>query len=113
MNLRFPLLGGGTVSGLNDAGIETFEGDFASNVVRECAQNSMDAAIAHPVTLEITRHSIPAAELAFLPELRRVLTSCRQYWRENRKARTFFDTALRSAKGPVDAIRIRDSNTTG
>jgi hypothetical protein len=72
MELKFPLLGGGTVSGLNDAGIETFEGDFASNVVRECAQNSLDVAIGHPVTIEITRHSLPAEELSFLTRLRDV-----------------------------------------
>ena len=113
MELRFPLLGGGTVSGLNDAGIETFEGDFASNVVRECAQNSLDAAIAHPVTIEITRHSIPAKELPFLPQLRDVLNSCGAYWGDSAGARKFFKAALRAARGPVDAIRIRDSNTTG
>ena len=108
MELRFPLLGGGTVSGLNDAGIETFEGDFASNVVRECAQNSLDAATAHPVTIEITRHSIPAKELPFLPQLRDVLNSCGAYWGDSAGARKFFKAALRAARGPVD-LRIRDS----
>jgi len=113
MNLRFPLLGGGTVSGLNDAGIETFEGDFASNVVRECVQNSLDASIARPVVVEISRHSIPKEELGFIPQLRDVLQSCRSYWANSTKARKFFDAALHASAGPIDAIRVSDTNTTG
>ena len=79
------------MSGLNDAGIETFEGDFASNVVRECVQNSLDASIARPVVVEISRHSIPKEELGFIPQLRDVLQSCRSYWANSTKARKFFD----------------------
>ena len=112
MKLMFPLLSGGTVSGLNDAGIETFEGDFASNVVRECAQNSLDAAIAQPVVVQITRYSIPARELQFVPQLRDVLSSCRTYWFASPKARKFFDVALQASSGSIDAIRVSDSNTS-
>jgi len=55
MRLRFPPLAGGVIQGLNDAGIETFEGDYPHFVVRECAQNSLDAAASHekPVRMEI------------------------------------------------------------
>ena len=113
MKLRFPLLSGGTVSGLNDAGIETFEGDFASNVVRECAQNSLDASVGHPVVVQITRYAIPPADLPFIPQLRVVLNSCRGYWFESAKARKFFDIALLASSGSIDAIRISDSNTSG
>ncbi len=47
MRLRFPPLAGGVIQGLNDAGIETFVGDYPHFVVRECAQNSLDAAASH------------------------------------------------------------------
>jgi hypothetical protein len=46
MNLKFPPLSGGVNQGLNDAGVETFEGDYAHYVVRECTQNSLTAAAA-------------------------------------------------------------------
>jgi hypothetical protein len=116
VNLRFPPLSGGTVSGLNDAGIETFEGDFAANVVRECAQNSLDAAVSHdePVVLSIQRKSLPSTELPFVPALRQVLRSCRQHWQAYPKAKAFFDSAIHAAAGEaIDALCISDSNTTG
>src|SRR5438132_14406188 len=98
MELRFPPLSGGTVSGLNDAGIETFEGDFAQNIVREGGQNSLDAAASHdrPVELTISRVALSADELPFIPQLKTVLTNCRTYWGSNDKARRFFDAALHS-----------------
>src|SRR5207247_1351035 len=116
MDLRFPPLAGGTVSGLNDAGIETFEGDFAQNIVRECGQNSLDAATSHnaPVKLTISRLALSVEELPFIPELKKVLRACRTYWRNNDKARKFFDSALHSIEGrSIDVLRISDSGTTG
>jgi hypothetical protein len=116
MELRFPPLAGGTVSGLNDAGIETFEGDFAQNIVRECGQNSLDAAASHdaPVELRISRLALSTDEVPFIPKLRNVLRACREYWRTNDKARKFFDTALRSIQGKsIDVLKISDSGTTG
>ena len=60
MRLRFPPLAGGVIQGLNDAGIETFEGDYPHFVVRECAQNSLDAASHEKaVRLEITVQLCP------------------------------------------------------
>ncbi len=75
MKLQFPPLSGGTVSGLNDAGIETFEGDFAQNIVRECGQNSLDAAASadQPVELKISRLALSVEQLPFLSELQTVL----------------------------------------
>src|SRR5437016_4272724 len=98
MQLRFPPLAGGTVSGLNDAGIETFEGDFAQNIVREGGQNSLDAAVSHDgvVELSISRLALSVEELPFISQLKTVLRACRTYWHSNDKAQKFFDTALRS-----------------
>lgn len=116
MKLQFPPLSGGTVSGLNDAGIETFEGDFARNVVRECAQNSLDAVATHDghVTVCIKRTSLEPADLPFLPALRDTLRACRDHWRLHDKAVRFFEAALTSANRPhIDALRISDFGTTG
>jgi hypothetical protein len=116
MKLQFPPLSGGTVSGLNDAGIETFEGDFARNVVRECAQNSLDAA-ANPnerVTLRIDRYHFEQSELPFMPALRGILRACRDHWHQHEKAVRFFETALASAgHAQIDALRISDFGTSG
>src|SRR6266498_3505121 len=116
MKLHFPPLSGGTVSGLNDAGIETFEGDFARNVVRECAQNSLDAAAAgdKPILVRIGRVSLVRSDLPFMPALEETLRACRDYWRDHPKAKKFFTTALAAAgRKEIDAIKISDFNTTG
>lgn len=116
MELRFPPLSGGTVSGLNDAGIETFEGDFARNVVRECAQNSSDAAanLEQPVVVRINRVLLQRADLPFLPALQKILGACRDHWHQHEKARRFFDAALSLAgQQHIDALKISDSGTTG
>jgi hypothetical protein len=116
MELKFPPLSGGTVSGLNDAGIETFEGDFARNVVRECTQNSLDAAASgnHPVLIRIARVSLLREDLPFMPALEETLRACRDYWREHRKANRFFTTALAAAgHREIDVVRISDFRTTG
>src|SRR5450830_1417289 len=116
MELQFPPLSGGTVSGLNDAGIGTFEGDFAQNIVRECGQNSLDAAAPDTASVElrISHLALSVEDLPFLPELRSVLRSCRSYWATNDKARKFFDSALRSVQGDtVDVLKISDKGTTG
>lgn len=116
MELQFSPLSNGTVSGLNDAGIEAFEGDFARNVVRECAQNSLDA-LASPnerVTVRIERYHLDQSDLPFVPALRDVLRACRDHWHQHEKAARFFEAALASAgHAQIDALRISDSGTTG
>lgn len=117
MKLNFPPLSGGTVSGLNDAGIETFEGDFERNVVRECAQNSLDAAIdpVQPkVIVRIERVSLARTDLPFVASLEDTLHTCARYWHAHSKARQFFTKALAAAGSQhIDAIRISDFGTTG
>lgn len=116
MELHFPPLSGGTVSGLNDAGIETFEGDFARNVVRECAQNSLDAAASEDqaVTVRVSRISLQTKELLFMPALEKTLRACRNHWAKHDKANKFFTAALKlAAHQQIDALRISDFGTTG
>ena len=116
MKLRFPPLCGGAVSGLNDAGIETFEGDSAKNIVRECAQNSLDAAASteRPVKITLSRISFSRDDLPFIPELEKVITSCKDYWSHNDKAKKFFQNALNVVGSPrIDTLRISDDETSG
>lgn len=116
MKLEFPPLNGGTVSGLNDAGIETFEGDFARNVVRECAQNSLDAAakVDQPVSLRVSHFFLKKGELPFLSDLQNVLEECLTYWKQHEKAKRFFLNALELIEqAEINAVRISDFGTTG
>jgi hypothetical protein len=116
MNLRFPPLSGGVSQGLNDAGIETFEGDYAHYVVRECTQNSLDAAASHvaPVRVEITLHLLPVSEFPFMDELRETLDRCEAHWHAHARPRDFFRRASRYAQGKdLFALKISDSGTTG
>ncbi len=116
MNLKFPPLSGGVNQGLNDAGIETFEGDYAHYVVRECTQNSLDAAASHvaPVRMEITLREMSAQDLPFLPELRDALDRCETYWHAHTRPRDFFRRASHYAAGDdFFFLKISDFGTTG
>lgn len=116
MNLRFPNLGGGVTQGLNDAGIETFEGDYAHYVVRECIQNSLDAAAStsEPVRIEFTLHKVDASALPFIEDLRSALHNCSSQWKGHTKPREFFEGASRIAGDlTLNLLRISDYGTTG
>ena len=116
MKLRFPNLGGGIAQGLDDAGIETFEGDYAHYVVRECIQNSLDAAASssEPVIIEFGLKQVAASELPFLDDLRRALHNCAAYWSKHAKPREFFDNATKIADdSTLNLLHISDYGTTG
>jgi hypothetical protein len=116
MELRFPLLGGGIAEGISDAGIETFEGDFATNIVRECTQNSLDATHDHkkPVVMTIDWLRLPTGELPFIPRLREAVTASRSYWHTDPKAQEFFGAAGKALENSqVEFLKVSDSNTTG
>ena len=72
LDLYFPLLNGGVEQGLNDAGIETFKGEFQQHIVRECTQNALDAqtGAGAQVRVEIHLRQIPAADIPGLAALR-------------------------------------------
>jgi hypothetical protein len=116
MRLRFPPLAGGVIQGLNDAGIETFEGDYPHYVVRESAQNSLDAAASldHAVRIEINVHSLPVEELPFFGDLRETLRACKTFWHGQPKPVEFFDRALSMARHKsIYVLRVADYGTTG
>jgi hypothetical protein len=116
MKLCFPPLSGGVTNGLNDAGIETFEGDYPHFVSRECGQNSLDAAavVSAPIQIKVSRLLLKAAELPFFPDLLDTLESCEAFWHGHTKPREFFNRALKLArKDKIFVLKISDYGTTG
>jgi hypothetical protein len=116
MKLCFPPLADGIINGLNDAGIETFEGDYPHFVTRECGQNSLDAAASSndPVQIKISRLLLNSSELPFFPDLLDTLERCESFWSAHAKPREFFKKALRLArKDKIFVLKISDFGTTG
>ena len=114
MKLCFPPLSCGIINGLNDAGIETFEGDYPHFVSRECGQNSLDAAVSAPIQIKISRLLLEAAEIPFLSDLVDTLENCETFWHEHTKPREFFNRALKLArKDKIFVLKISDFGTTG
>lgn len=116
MHLRFPELRGGPQQGLNDAGVENFQGAVDSYLVRECGQNTGDAPREGVATtrLEFDRFQMPAAEIPGFSELRATLVACLEKWGHKDKEREFFETALAAANaGQVTVLKISDYGTTG
>ncbi|MDF1659896.1 MAG: hypothetical protein P1U58_19940 [Verrucomicrobiales bacterium] len=116
MRLKFPPLCGGASIGLNDPGIETFEGNYAHYIVRECAQNSLDAAShkGSKIRLEFKAHSFQSSQLSFHEDLLEALKASKSYWSSQEKAQRFFDGALTKLnQTSVSFLRISDSGTTG
>lgn len=116
LDLYFPPLSGGKVQGLNDSGIETFEGEFQKHIVRECGQNAADAKRdgEQQVILKICLHSISSWEIPALNALRDAVTSARQFWSEDAKTGEFCRKALSwTADNQVEVLEVADFGTTG
>jgi hypothetical protein len=116
MKLSFPPLSFGITNGLNDAGIETFEGDYPHFVSRECGQNTLDAAspVGNPIQIKISRLLLETNELPFFPDLLDTLERCEVFWKDHSKPREFFNKALRLArKKKIFVLKISDYGTTG
>ncbi|MGH8046270.1 MAG: hypothetical protein ACREKL_03405 [Chthoniobacterales bacterium] len=116
LDLYFPLLNGGVEQGLNDAGIETFEGEFQRHIVRECTQNALDAPAAEgdQVRVEIRLRQIPAAEIPGLAALRNAVHSTRDYWPNDEKTEAFCNKAISWTDGSeIAVLEVADFGTTG
>lgn len=117
ITLKFPLSNDGPAQGINDAGIETFEGAVGYYVARECSQNARDAGMSvdQKVTLAFDLEYWPVAEVPCFCDIIKTLDLCRQYWTGNGQIVTFCDQALKeySKLEQMPVLRIRDSGTTG
>lgn len=114
--LIFPELRGGPVQGLNDAGVENFQGAIDVYLSRECGQNSGDAHRpgVEAVRLEFNRLMMKASDIPAFGELQVALKSCLDRWGGKDKEREFFETAITlAASDTIPVLRISDYGTTG
>lgn len=116
MQLVFPELGGGPFQGLNDAGVENFQGAIDAFLARECGQNTGDAPRpgSQNVRLEFSRLDVPTDQIPAIGELRASLAACLERCKELPKEREFFETALETAsERRIAVLKISDYGTTG
>jgi hypothetical protein len=116
MQLKFPPTGGGEEHGLNDPGIETFEGNFGGHLARECSQNVGDAAATDgsPVRITFTVFDLSISQIPCAGHLEGVFKSCAKFWADNPKTIEFFKTAQKQIhKRAIRVMRISDFGTTG
>ncbi|MCX7424491.1 MAG: hypothetical protein NTW96_02475 [Planctomycetia bacterium] len=116
MQWLFPKSDLGQESGLHDAGVETFKGNYYRYLAREILQNSLDARSDpnRPVVVKFQCVEIGRDRIPDMDGLGTALSQCRAYWADDQKAAAFFDRAVQLAQtATVTALRISDHNTTG
>lgn len=114
---NFPSNNNGEVIGLNNAGIETFLGEPITSLAREVHQNSLDAAdnqSRRPVEVHFKLSTVDSSMFPAREEFLIILTACKEYWAENKKAKAFFERALNIlSESTISVMKISDFFTTG
>lgn len=115
---NFPSNNDAGITGISDAGIETFRGAPYKSLAREICQNSLDACLVEdkPVKVEFDLFSYESELLPGYKDLKQVLKSCKDFSKVNeyKKGIKFFDNALKVINNKkVNILRISDYNTTG
>jgi hypothetical protein len=116
MGWSFPPNNFGKEDGLNDPGIETFLSKPLESLAREVIQNSRDATedSSKPVIVQFSLFDVPRELFPNADEFKDVLSACGDYWKENLKAKKFFDNALALLEQEdVRFLKISDFNTNG
>ncbi|MED5018456.1 hypothetical protein P9847_14195 [Paenibacillus chibensis] len=117
INWNFPPNNYGQITGLNDAGIETFKGNPWESLAREINQNSCDARISgsiEPVRVEFEIKELPIEAFPHKDEFINILKQSLDYWKENVKTVSFFEQAINVMKAEsIKFLKISDYNTTG
>ena len=114
----FPSNNYGIITGIGEAGIETFKGSPYKSLAREICQNSMDARhdSSKPVVIEFTSFTIADIAIPDYGRLSDAINSCLKFWTEqnNKKTIDFFKKAKAVVEGNIiHVLRISDFNTTG
>ena len=114
----FPSNGGGTESGFNDSGIETFSGQPFWNLAREIIQNSMDARadMEKPVTVAFEVEEMPTKNFPGRDTMLAIIKKCASEYkgRGDDKAEKFFEKAkVILSRETITCLKIQDYNTTG
>ncbi|MGN1114929.1 MAG: hypothetical protein ACI4RC_07405 [Oscillospiraceae bacterium] len=115
---NFPSNNFGTVTGIGEAGIETFKGSTYRSLAREICQNSMDARYdkTKPVIVEFSSFTIGHRDIPDYNHLYNAINSCLSFWTEqnNKKTIDFFKKAKKIIeKYEIYVLRISDYNTKG
>ena len=86
---NFPGNNFGTLSGIGEAGIETFKGSPCRSLAREICQNSLDARMdpGKPVRVEFSLSYISPGDIKQFDSLRDAFKSCRSFWKEEIKSK--------------------------
>lgn len=114
----FPDNNNGQITGISEAGIETFKGSPILSLAREICQNSLDARLDNekPVIVEFKVDSICSDEIEDFDKLREALVLCKEFWIKNKNSKTvdFFERAsLTASQKEILIMRVSDYNTTG
>ncbi len=113
----FPETGGKGNSGINSGIPDSFRTAPLDSLVRECCQNSLDAAYkGKPVTIEFKTFSIPTSDLPDVSELKQHILACSALAdkKNSPTQKEVYDQAKKLInKNRIFCLRISDFNTTG
>ena len=113
---HFPSTDGGDDDGINDAGVEQFNGNKERTVARECIQNSLDARVDYskPVRVEFNGYCIDNIAIPGYEELLDIVKKAKKYAYDDEKAEKFYEEAIACLDNPkVYILKISDYNTSG
>lgn len=118
MNIKwtFPRNEEGQMKGLNNAGVETFKGNFDRYLAREIIQNSLDARddANKPVKVRFSKEQINRSDIPDIDSLLHSLERCLEFWRFDKKACAFLTRAIDVAsKKTLTSLKVSDFNTRG
>ena len=108
----------GETKGLNDAGIETFNGSIITSLAREICQNSIDAKAddENAVEVEFSLFKIRKENFPDCDGFKKVLLQAISFWNKqgDKKTISFLNSALEELdKNEIICLRVSDVNTTG
>ncbi len=104
------------MKGLNNAGVETFKGNFDRYLAREIIQNSLDARddFNKPVVVKFTKETMKRKDIPDLESLHDALVRCMEYWNRDKKTYKFLERAIETASAAkLTVLRAADFNTKG
>lgn len=115
---RFPLNNDGAITGISEAGVETFKGTPYKSLAREVCQNSLDAIKdqTKPVLVEFSSIQYFSNRLEGKEDLSDSFQRCSEFWntQKDKKATNFFKKAYEIInKDTIHILRMSDFNTTG
>lgn len=113
---NFPNNNDGKISGISEAGIETFRGDLLKSLAKEICQNSLDAIAESKdkVLVEFELYELPFKNDERIIGLKEHFKLAKEYWQENEKTIRILEKAEKNfERDRIRILRISDYNTTG